>query len=214
MGGASALLARAGIHAPQTSPMAHVQAPSAAPAEPSRTIGSAGDLLLDHTEYIEFRAKLHGEIMTWRTKGIDPAGIVDGLKDLDPAVELDSKFGGGGWGGKKGDKKAAVTLILIEKFGAKIIATTPEGEAITIGWREKDKLAEALKALPLSDAERAQAAGAIEGKLTVATLALAGRGVDCEYYKSDWQGKEELRATTLVAPANGNGAAGSAGGGQ
>lgn len=187
---------------------------------PRPALGAAAADLVARTAELSFRAKLHGQIFGWKLTsldGTDPAHIVEGLKEIDPACELDSSFGkGGGYGGKKADKRAVVQMMLIDKFSTRIIATTPEGATITASWssKEKDKLAEALSKLPLADVEKAQAAQALEGQISVGTLALAGRGVEVGYYENEWQGKKELRATELVhaaAPVNGNGTNGNGG---
>lgn len=233
----NAILLRNGVNPPQ--PGSGVAAAPAAPSQamvPAIPPASHADLVIvprndaagprsaaEHlfatVHRISARAILHGQIFNFEWQRgpngeaieIDPAGFVDGIKQADPQAQLDGKFGGGGYGNKKGDKRAVIQTIVIDKFGAKIIAQPAEGEPITAGWRDLEELAKALTALPLSDPERAHAVAALKGEISIGALVLSGRGCEVDYYEDNWKGKKELKATGLHAPANGNGANGMGG---
>lgn len=212
MAGPSTVLARHSIAAPAVTQMAPLPAEAAQAAkphahdpEPQQAAGSAADHFVEAIRKVTCRAKLYGAVMAFELEGIDPAGVIDGLKALDPAVEFETSFGGKGYGGgRKGDKRATVNLILIRKYGADVTGKTPEGEDVTASiW--KNKVAEVLGALPLNDDEKAKVAKGIEGKLNPAMLSLEGRGFEMTYWKGDKDGVESFNVSEIIAPTNGNG---------
>lgn len=211
----ASMLRSQGITTPSTQPSPQAAAPVPVPredrvAQAVRALAhndGAAQILIDNIRRISIRAKVHGAIMTIDVENIDPAGVIDGLKAIDEKCEFDTSFSrGGGYGGKKGDRKALVHSMMLDSYGVKILAQTAEGEGITAVWssRDKDKLGEALKGLPLTPAELVNAAAALDGKQTAATIFLSDRHVSVEFYLDEYQGKQSFKATGFTTNGNGS----------
>lgn len=208
-GGATPSLAPAPVAAPALLGVAHPPQPGLSYTSPSNVLplgryapGTAAANFIEHTTKITIRAKVFGAVQTFETQDIDSAGIIDGLKEIDSTVEFDTKFGGGGFGGgKKDNKRASVVMIQIRKFGADVTAQTAEGELISAGiW--KDKIAEMLNPLPLSDGDKAKVAAGIEGKMNPALILLEGKGYEISYWERDKDGVKSFNVDQIIAPAN------------
>jgi len=147
------------------------------------------------------RLKTHGAVFELTlAAGVTPAEFLAATKADDPAAEFDTQLiRSNSFGGKGGfpTKRAVVAMITLSKVGADVMAQTAEGEDVLVKvW--KDKAAELLGALPLTDDQKAKIPQVADGTLkTNALINLTGKHVEVEYSTREKDGQTTHSATAF-----------------